>query len=49
VPVDKSIRNGDSFAIVARGEALETNEMSVAPDDVGPVLCIAQLSATKAN
>jgi hypothetical protein len=42
VTVNQAFGLDDSFAVVVRGEALKTDEMTVTPDDVCPVLCHSQ-------
>jgi hypothetical protein len=38
VTVNKPLRLGDGFAVVSAGEALETDEVAIVADNVGPIL-----------
>jgi hypothetical protein len=42
VTVNQAFGLGDSFAVVVRGEAFKTDEMTVTLDDVCSVLCHPQ-------
>jgi hypothetical protein len=35
----QAVRLGDGFAVVSAGEALETDEVAIVSDNVGPIIC----------
>jgi hypothetical protein len=39
VTVNRSLGLSDGFAVVSAGEALETDEVAVVADNVGPIIC----------